>query len=188
MVKSSCDVHANVGSVASDFTLESTQESATLSHHRGRRNILLYFMADFTDSRAWHELFLLEQLAGRLRAANTVVFAIGNGRYLRPATQLARESGISIPLLGDGVDRLRQKYLAGSSDIERHSLLVLIDREGRIRYRQRTGADLPPLDTSALLASAAGLPQPRDSRHQSAIARPFACGLTPQGTVIPCRT
>lgn len=139
------DAHAAavIGQAAPDFTLKTLPgENLRLKEQRGDV-VLLGFWASWCS----HCPAALEQMqtyATRHRDAGLSVLAVGLDRHTEKLRHMAKDAGLSFPVLYDPFDQIGARY-----SVESLPTWYLIDREGIVRgVYQRFGAtDLAPLDT-----------------------------------------
>lgn len=102
---------------------------------------------------------MLGRLGERLRDHNVAVVLIGGGQYTQPATKLAAELKLPFTVLGDEANALRRAYGLRAADTPcPRQALLLLDRDGEIRFRQdqlTSGADL---DLTGLLSALDEIP------------------------------
>lgn len=147
----------NVGDAAPDFTLEGTEGTFTLSEHRGRRVVLLFYPGDDTTvctkqfcSYRDHSTEL-----GELDAEFVGISAQG----MESKRAFKDKYGLTTPLLADPggkVSALYGVYLPRLKMAKR--TVFVIDGEGRIAHQHGNFMSLSFDDVGALRQAVEGVP------------------------------
>jgi peroxiredoxin len=134
-----------VGALAPDFTLPSTQGSITLSERLKRRAVLLVFYPGDETPVCTRQLCDYRDHLGDFEGLGVDVLAL-NPQSLDSHQRFASKHGLSFPLLSDADSKVCRSYGAiGLLGMTKRAL-VLIGRDGRIRWRH---TDLPIFRRSA---------------------------------------
>lgn len=137
---------------APDFTLTSnTGQTVNLSDYHGNKNVILYFMREFSCAQCQQHTIHLKMLYPDLVAKDTEVLVIGGGNS-RDAARLARTFELPFTVLADSE---RMVYMAYNLDkvawaIQR-SATVLVDKQGIVRYLHRATNPSNSLDQIRLM-------------------------------------
>ena len=116
---------------APDFTLKSLQGSnLRLNEYRGQV-VLLNFWASWCGP-CRQEMPLLDRIHQRYQEAGFAVISVNVEGDEVPARALAKETGVTFPVLIDTDQRVSELY-----DLEAMPSSVLIDRDGVVRYIHR---------------------------------------------------
>lgn len=133
-----------VGTQAPDFTLlDQNGQSFTLSAHRGRAVLLLWYPADFTPTCSM-EVPALDDRRERFADANVVVAAISTDSRFSHKKWCDSFGGITIPVLADthphgAVSQAYGAWIPGESISDRAT--VIVDPWGRVAYAHSVGKD-----------------------------------------------
>ena len=123
-----------VGDLAPDFTLPATtQDSITLSHYRGQKNVVLAFYPFDWSPVCSLQLPGLQENLSRFKELDAEVLGISvDSRHSHKA--FAEHLGLEFPLLSDFDKKVCQAYgmLREGGFAER--ALIVIDKQGIIRY------------------------------------------------------
>jgi len=133
----------NVGDVAPDFTLYSDEKEAwTLSEHRGKNVVLLFFPAAFSGT-CTTELNTINNDLARFNSANATVVGISTDSPFSLA-EFKSVNALNFPLLSDHEAETATLYSAkhnhdfsamGFNRIAKRSVFV-IDEEGTVIHRE----------------------------------------------------
>ncbi len=135
----------DVGDVAPDFTLSSTEGSITLSERLQRRAVLLVFYPGDDTPVCTRQLCDYRDNLDGFAGLGVDVLAL-NPQKLDSHERFAKKHGFPFPLLSDP-DRLVCKAYGASGLLGMTKrALVLIGRDGRVRWRR---TDLPIFRRSA---------------------------------------
>lgn len=148
-----------VGAPAPDFRLKSPEGAfVTLSEYRGHRPVVLAFYPFAFSPTCTHQLPSIEALMPRLRERGVEVLGISVDSHWSNAA-FARQLGLSFPLLSDFRREASAAWgvLFGDAGFANRALF-LVDRDGRVAWRDvaPNPGELPSND--ALLAAVAALP------------------------------
>jgi len=120
-----------VQDTAPDFTLKSLQGSnLRLNEYRGQV-ILLNFWASWCGP-CRQEMPLLDSIHKRYQEAGFAVVSVNVEGEQVPARALAKETGVTFPVLIDTDQQVSELY-----ELEAMPSSVLIDRDGVVRYIHR---------------------------------------------------
>lgn len=145
-------VGAHVGAMAPDFTLVGSNGEISLADYRGKQNVILYFMREFSCSFCQKHVARLKQLYGALQSHNTAVLVIGGGSRAE-AGRLATGLQVPFPVLADADREVYHRYgLEKVMSLQRSGIIV-VDRQGRISYRHPTTLPIAGPDRAALIST-----------------------------------
>jgi peroxiredoxin Q/BCP len=121
-----------LGDPAPDFTLEGTDGSFTLSEHRGRRVVLLFYPGDNTAvcTRQFCSYRDRSEDFGKLDA---VVVGISS-QSLASHEGWRDKHGLTVPLLADE-DRAISKLYGVSGPLGVRRAVIVVDEDGVVRHR-----------------------------------------------------
>lgn len=148
-----------VGQAAPDFRLRGPGgQFVALSEYRGKKKVVVVFYPLAFSPVCSHQLPELERELGRIEALEGVVLGVSvDSHHANQA--FARSLGVSFPLLSDfdrGVSEtwgvlIPEKHYSGRA-------IFVVDRQGRIAYRDiaPTPDEIP--DTAGVLAALEALP------------------------------
>ena len=146
-----------VGDRAPDFTLEGTDGPFTLSEHRGRRVILLFYPGDNTPV-CTRQFCSYRDQAEDFSALDAVVVGISDQSVDSHGAFRAKH-GLNVPLLADEGGRVGRDYGAWAPVVGTRRAVVIVDEEGIVRHRHddRLRGVLGFQDTEALREALASL-------------------------------
>jgi thioredoxin-dependent peroxiredoxin len=121
-----------IGDPAPDFTLEGTDGPFTLSAHRGRRVVLLFYPGDGTPV-CTRQFCSYRDRADELEALDAVVVGI-SGRDTGSKAAFAARHGLTVPLLADEDGAVARAYGAKAFRMVQRTVVV-VDEAGRIAHR-----------------------------------------------------
>jgi peroxiredoxin len=134
-----------VGALAPDFTLPGTQGEVTLSERLKRRAVLLVFYPGDDTPVCTRQLCDYSDNLKEFESLGVDVLAL-NPQSLASHQRFASKQNLSFPLLSDADAKVCRSYGAiGLLGMTKRAL-VLIGRDGRIRWRH---TDLPIFRRSA---------------------------------------
>ena len=147
-----------VGQLAPEFKLKGPGgQTVSLSEYRGRNPVVLVFYPLAFSPVCSHQLPAIERELARITARGGVVLGVSVDSHYSN-TAFAEKLGLSFPLLSDFKRQTSAAYgvlreEAGSSG----RALFMIDRQGRIAYKDvsPTTAEIPDLEP--LIAALEGL-------------------------------
>ncbi len=149
---------AHVGSMAPDFTLAGSNGQISLSDYRGKQNVVLYFMREFTCALSRKNVTQLKQLYSTLQARHAEVLVIGGGSRAE-AEQLATTLQVPFPVLVDADREVYCRYgLEKVLSLWQRSGIFVVDRQGRVSYSHPTTIPIAGLDRAALLSALENIP------------------------------
>ena len=141
----------SVGSAAPDFRLSHAAHEVALGDYRLRRNVILYFMREFSCAKCRAHVAQLVRLAPTLERYNAQVLIIGGGNEA-DATRLAGIFNVPFPVLADSSRAIYTYYgLDRILGIHQRSGTVLVDTHGIVRYIQNVINPALAFDETALL-------------------------------------
>ncbi len=125
-----------VGQVAPDFKLKGPGgQFVTLSEYRGKKNVLLVFFPLAFSPVCSHQLPMIQGDLDRFRALGAEVIGISVDSYYANEA-FARHLLLTFPLLSDFRHQAAHDYgVFLPEQLYSGRALFLIDREGRIAYR-----------------------------------------------------
>lgn len=115
------------------------------------QDVLFYFMDRFTCSHCWQVAVQLARQQALLEERGIKVVLVGGHRYGHEAARLAKDLGLSFPIIADRCATLKQRYL-GKHQQDSHGSLVLVDSFGRSLQRQTIPSPAQYLDLGQFLA------------------------------------
>ena len=118
---------------APDFTLPGTDGPFTLSEHRGRPVVLLFYPGDFTPV-CTRQFCSYAERAEDLEALDAVVVGISS-QDLDSHDEFRAAHGITIPLLADTDRAVARAYGVTAPVLGTRRALIIVDEEGRIAHR-----------------------------------------------------
>ena len=130
---------ADVGAVAPDFTLPSTQGPITLSERLKKRAVLLVFYPGDDTPVCTRQLCDYRDHLADFEGLGVDVLAL-NPQPLASHERFAKKHGLSFPLLSDSDSQVCRIYGAVGLLGMTKRALVLIAKDGRVRWRH---TDLP---------------------------------------------
>ncbi len=147
-----------VGDSAPDFTLEGTEGRFTLSEHRGRRVVLLFYPGDETPV-CTKQFCSYRDRADDMSALDAVVAGISSQDVDSHAAFTAAH-GLTVPLLAD-VDRAVAKaYGVSRGPLGTQRAAFVIDEAGRVAWKKLHTLGLDYVRADELRDVLAGLPAP----------------------------
>ena len=125
---------ANTAQPAPDFSLDSSQGRISLSSYRGKSNVALYFMREFSCAMCTQRVVNLKKLSAALKARNTEILIVGGGS-LEEATRFAKRLQLPFPVLADPNRNAYGQYNLEKvfGLLQRHGLIV-VDQRGLLRF------------------------------------------------------
>jgi peroxiredoxin len=135
----------DVGAIAPDFTLPSTQGPITLSERLRKRAVLLVFYPGDDTPVCTRQLCDYRDHLAEFEGLGVDVLAL-NPQPLASHEQFAKKHRLSFPLLSDSDSSVCRSYGAVGLFGMTKRALVLIAKDGRIRWRH---TDLPIFRRSA---------------------------------------
>jgi len=147
-----------IGQTAPDFGLKGPGgQVVSLSEYRGRNHVVLVFFPLAFSPVCSHQLPMIEQAMARITARGGVVLGVSvDSHYAN--TVFAERLSLSFPLLSDFHRKVSAAYgvlieAAGHSE----RAVFVVDRQGRIAYRDvsPTLSEIP--DNEALITALEGL-------------------------------
>jgi len=136
---------ADVGAAAPDFTLPSTHGPITLSERLKKRAVLLVFYPGDDTPVCTKQLCDYRDHLADFEGLGVDVLAL-NPQPLASHERFAKKHGLSFPLLSDSDSSVCKSYGAVGLFGMTKRALVLIAKDGRIRWRH---TDLPIFRRSA---------------------------------------
>jgi peroxiredoxin len=110
--------------------------------HAGRsqsarsKHVVFFFMCRSTCSHCWKQALSLARLAGELEVHNTSVMLVGDGRYKGPAQRLVKVLNLPFRYVADNGALRRYYHVDINKDQHCSWAIVLVDRQGAIRFRR----------------------------------------------------
>jgi peroxiredoxin Q/BCP len=121
-----------LGDPAPDFTLEGTDGSFTLSEHRGRRVVLLFYPGDNT-AVCTRQFCSYRDRAEDFGKLDAVVVGISS-QSLASHEGWRDKHGLTVPLLADE-DRAISKLYGVSGPLGVRRAVIVVDEDGVVRHR-----------------------------------------------------
>lgn len=146
-------INVDVGTVAPEFTLGTTMGQVSLADYRGRQNVVLFFLREFSCVFCQRHAGNLVRLYPRLQARNTSVLIIGGGELVQ-AERMGQRLNLPFPVAADLDHSIYQKYgLDKALGFIQRSAIILVDQQGIIRYLNRVINPSAALDETALMTA-----------------------------------
>lgn len=144
------------GDIAPDFTLEGTAGTFTLSDHRGRRVVLLFYPGDDTTV-CTRQFCSYRDAADEMGELDAIVVGISTGDAASKEA-FKQKYGLTTPLLADVDGAVAKAYgvLARSLNMTKRTVII-VDEEGRIAHRHGNRLSLTFDSVDALRAALADL-------------------------------
>jgi peroxiredoxin Q/BCP len=120
------------GDLAPDFTLPGTAGEFTLSAHRGRHVVLLFYPGDFTPV-CTRQFSSYGQCAADFAEIDAVVVGI-SAQDLDSHQRFAEANEIPFPLLADTDRRVARTYGVTAPVLGTRRAVVIVDAEGRVAH------------------------------------------------------
>jgi peroxiredoxin len=141
------------GMSAPDFSLESSKGLVSLAKYRGQRNVILFFMREFSCPICRGHVNELSKMYSTLAAQGTEVIVVGGGS-LKEAQQLAATYKLPFAVASDPDRSVYHTYgLHKALGLMQRSGTIVIDKQGIVRYVQRSTLPTGAMDKKALLDS-----------------------------------
>ena len=120
------------GDLAPDFTLPGTDGDFTLSEHRGRPVVLLFYPGDFTPV-CTRQFCSYAERAEDFADLDAVVVGI-SAQDLDSHEEFSAAHGIPVPLLADVDKEVARAYGVTRPVLGTRRAVVIVDAEGRIAH------------------------------------------------------
>jgi peroxiredoxin Q/BCP len=147
----------DVGDPAPDFTLEGTEGPFTLSEHRGRRVVLLFYPGDDTTVCTKQFCSYRDREADMSQLDAVVVGISVQG--LASKQSFKAKYGLTTQLLADADAAVSQAYGVYAKTFKMAKRTVfIVDEDGRIAHRHANALSLTYDDVDALTKALAALP------------------------------
>jgi peroxiredoxin len=143
-------VEPQVGGTAPAFRATTTDGEVTQATYQGRQHLVLYFMRTFDCPVCLGHVMRLARTAAQLETHHTAVLVLGPGE-IDEAEALRRR--LPFPVAADPDRHIYQTFGLGQSIGIQQSGTALIDREGTLRYLNRSTLPFGALKEPALLAA-----------------------------------
>jgi thioredoxin-dependent peroxiredoxin len=125
--------HPAAGEPAPDFSLDGTHGRFTLSEHRGKRVVLLFYPGDDTPV-CTRQFCSYRDDAEALGALGAILVGI-SGKGLESKRGFAQKHGLNVPLLADLGGSVAKAYGAWSRLTGTKRAVVIVDEQGVVRHR-----------------------------------------------------
>jgi peroxiredoxin Q/BCP len=144
------------GDIAPDFTLEGTAGTFTLSDHRGRRVVLLFYPGDDTTV-CTRQFCSYRDAADEMAELDAIVVGISTGDTASKEA-FKQKYGLTTPLLADVDGAVAKAYgvLARSLNMTKRTVII-VDEDGHIAHRHGNRLSLTFDSVDALRAALADL-------------------------------
>jgi peroxiredoxin len=153
---------ATIGVMAPDFTLAGSSGQINLADYRGKQNVVLYFMREFTCKLSRKNVRQLKQMYRTLQSHNTAVLVIGGGSRAE-AEQLATTFQTPFPVLADTDREVYHSYgLKKVLSYWQRSGTTVVNQQGLVSYLHPTTIPVG-LDQAALMRALEQVPSDRSS-------------------------
>ncbi len=147
----------NVGDFAPDFTLEGTEGPFTLSEHRGRRVVLLFYPGDDTPT-CTKQFCSYRDHAAELGDLDAVLVGI-SAQGMESKQAFKEKYGLTTALLADPGGEVSSLYGVYAARLKMAKRTVfVIDPEGRIAHRHGNFLSLSFDDVGALKQALEAVP------------------------------
>jgi peroxiredoxin Q/BCP len=125
--------HPAIGEQAPDFTLEGTAGPFTLSEHRGKKVVLLFYPGDDTPvcTRQFCSYRDNAEAFGALGATTVGI----SGKGVDSKQEFADKHDLTVPLLADPDHAVSKSYDCWSKLRGTRRSVVIVDEQGVIRHR-----------------------------------------------------
>ena len=145
------------GQKAPDFKLASSKGPVELGSFRGDKNVLVYFMREFSCAVCRGHVKELGRMYPELQAQGVEVVVVGGGEL--PAGQrLAETFKLPFAVASDPDRGIYHRYgLDKAAGVIQRSGSILVDQQGNVRYIQRATLPTGALDKAELQTAIAGL-------------------------------
>jgi peroxiredoxin Q/BCP len=138
----------NEGDSAPDFTLAGTDGPFTLSEHRGRRVVLLFYPGDNTPV-CTRQFCSYRDNAEDVDHLDAVIVGISNQDLDSHALFVAKH-GLNVPLLADEDGSVAKSYGAWRPVVGTKRAVFAVDEQGVIRHRHMHALGLDYQDVDEL--------------------------------------
>jgi peroxiredoxin Q/BCP len=146
-----------VGDPAPDFTLDGTHGPFTLSDHRGRRVVLLFYPGD--DTTVCTRQFCAYRDGAEEMAGLDAVFVGISTQDAASKAAFTAKHGLSTPLLADPDARVAEAYGVYAKRLKMAKrTVVIVDEAGHIAHRHGNFASLSFDSVDDLAEALADLP------------------------------
>lgn len=126
-----------VGTIAPDFTVETTTGRVSLSEYHGKQNVVLYFMRELSCMMCQRHVAQLKQLYSQIQMRGTTVLVIGGGNQ-QDAQRLSSRLQLPFPVTADLNGELYHRYgLEKVMLFMQRSGTVLVNKQGNVSYIHR---------------------------------------------------
>jgi peroxiredoxin Q/BCP len=122
-----------VGEDAPDFSLDGTEGPFTLSDHRGRRVVLLFYPGDETPV-CTKQFCSYRDRSDEMASLDADVVGISS-QSLDSHSQFSEHHGLNVPLLADEDGAVAKQFGAHAPVIGTRRAVVIVDEDGVVRYR-----------------------------------------------------
>ncbi len=146
-----------IGDPAPDFTLQGTHGPFTLSEHRGRRVVLLFYPGDDTTV-CTRQFCAYRDAAGEMAELDAVFVGISTQDEASKEAFTAKY-GLTTPLLADPDAAVAEAYGVYAKRLKMAKrTVVIVDEDGRVAHRHANFASLSFDSVDELAEVLAGLP------------------------------
>jgi peroxiredoxin len=113
---------------------QANRNDAPSSRTAKSEHVVFFFMCRSTCSHCWKQAIALGQLNDQLRAHNTSVMLVGDGRYKESAQRLVKQLGLPFQYMADNGALRRYYHVDAASKGHCSWAIILVDRQGIVRY------------------------------------------------------
>jgi len=123
----------NIGDTAPDFTLEGTEGTFTLSEHRGKRVVLLFYPGDDTTV-CTKQFCAYRDAAEEMEELDAIVVGIST-QGMTSKESFKSKHGLTTPLLADDDGEVSKSYgvYTNRFDMAKRTVFI-VDGEGKIAH------------------------------------------------------
>lgn len=150
-----------VGDIAPDFALDGTEGRFTLSDHRGRRVVLLFYPGDETPV-CTRQFCSYRDRADDMAALDAVVVGI-SGQDVQSHRDFTSHHGLTVPLLADPEKSVARAYGVTRPVLGTQRATFIVDETGVVAWCKIHALGLDYVDADELAQTLAALPSRADS-------------------------
>lgn len=144
-----------VGDIAPDFELDGTEGPFTLSEHRGRRVVLLFYPGDETPV-CTRQFCSYRDRSDEMSALDAVVVGI-SGQDVESHRDFTTHHGLTVPLLADPDKAVARAYGVTRPVLGTQRATFIVDEAGTVAWCKVHALGLDYVDVDELKATLAAL-------------------------------